>query len=245
MKKIAMIASAITLLTPEIANCRRVTDPELITVDGINYQKNRNGSFNAISKRTDSAWLPRNFIGINGEVCEVSCIENPNKDSSDLTYILAPNLQLVCIPSSVKIIGQECFYACYTLKIVAFESGSQLTMMGDSAFNACSVLQSVCIPFSVGTLGEECFQNCPVLGSIVFEPNSRLEMIEASAFGCGFLTFMCPASVRTIRRECFNKCNSLISITFEPGSQLETIEEGAFSAGTIVNSCPLPIPGRQ
>jgi hypothetical protein len=56
------------------------------------------------------------------------------------------SLSSICIPSSVTIIGERCFYECETLSRVTFEADSRLRRAEEGAFSDCPSLSSICIP---------------------------------------------------------------------------------------------------
>jgi hypothetical protein len=58
----------------------------------------------------------------------------------------------ICIPSSVEMLGQECFNGCESLSTVTFESGSQLSSIAESAFRYCFSLSSICCPSYLQTI---------------------------------------------------------------------------------------------
>jgi hypothetical protein len=88
------------------------------------------------------------------------------------------NLQSVCIPASVEVLGPSCFHACNGLQFVTFEKGCGLQRIEETAFDSCVILQSICILSSVEFLGRECFNNCQNLETVTFEDGSHLSQIE-------------------------------------------------------------------
>jgi hypothetical protein len=141
--------------------------------------------------------------------------------------------------SSILIIPQECFFECKSFTSIAFEVGSKLQQIGESAF-AWSGLTTIHIPASVEVFCKRCFCNSESLISITFEPNSRLRRIEDAAFAWNGLTeFLVPASVEVLCNCCFLSCTSLKSITFELGSKLQRIEGAAFR-GTSLTELSIP-----
>jgi hypothetical protein len=64
---------------------------------------------------------------------------------------------------------------------VSFESGSQLSLIGISAFRE-SGLTSITIPSTVTTINNGAFQDCTALTSVTFEPNSQPTAFASTAF---------------------------------------------------------------
>jgi hypothetical protein len=182
--------------------------------------------------------FPRSFLCVDGrEICgeEVRSYRNESpsywREFSFSGLPVFQTLEQICIPASVKRLGQNCFEGYRSLRRVAIEFGSQLSVIGDSAFRACSSLSSIHIRSSVETLSEHCFCECGSLSTVTFEPGARLARIEVEAFWhCSSLWLICiPSSVETISASCFTGCQCLWAVTFESDSQLSTLESSAFS----------------
>lgn len=141
------------------------------------------------------------------------------------------------VPATVE---EICSYAfCNSnIKIITFESPSQLTKIGSTAFDFCKRLTSVVIPDSVTTMGSSVFMYCDSLESLTLSaglsvvPNGLFEMgneitsfvipdgitkIESGAFwGCRKLkTITIPASVTTIEQTAFGGCSGLKEVIYK------------------------------
>ncbi|MEG1529416.1 MAG: leucine-rich repeat protein, partial [Clostridia bacterium] len=93
----------------------------------------------------------------------------------------------------------------------SFAIPSQVTIIGDSAFEACYSLTSMTIPSSVVSIGSVSFLSCLNLASVTFEAGSRLTTIGNSAFAnCSSLqSITIPLSVDTIGGGAFANCSVL------------------------------------
>lgn len=133
-------------------------------------------------------------------------------------------LRTLEIPSSVKIISEKAFSACYGLETVKLSEG--LEEIKEFAFSECSYLREIVIPDSVQELGEASFKDCTYLKTAVigkgvtkisesaFENCYVLENLTLSdnvteigkkAFdGAVLPTVHIPASVRLIEAYAFN-----------------------------------------
>ncbi|MBE6630086.1 MAG: hypothetical protein E7624_04475 [Ruminococcaceae bacterium] len=138
---------------------------------------------------------------------------------SDAAFRGCTRLTSITIPASVTSIGTYAFAGDYdapmALKSVTFAEGSQLTSIGDYAFD-----------------------NCKSLASVTFEESSQLTNIGKGAFyWCTSLTSITiPNSVTSIGNSAFANCSSLSSITI-PDS-VTSIGERAFyncTALTVIN----------
>jgi hypothetical protein len=76
----------------------------------------------------------------------------------------------------------SCFRQCPYLSEVAFESDSQLAILSESAFEACSLLGSICLPFALETISKFCFKNCRRLTDFAFERNPKASHLGGCAF---------------------------------------------------------------
>ncbi|AIV03703.1 BspA-like protein [Candidatus Malacoplasma girerdii] len=130
-------------------------------------------------------------------------------------------------------IARFAFWNCTSLTSVTFAEGSQLTSIGDNAFNGCSALTSITIPSNVTSIGERAFSDCSSLTSITIP--SGLTQIGPKAFdNCVKLTavnFTDDSKLNNIGDEAFDGCASLTSINI-PNS-VTSIGDYAFV------SCPL------
>jgi hypothetical protein len=107
-------------------------------------------------------------------------------------------LRDIVVPSSVQSIGDECFCGCFALETIVFEAGSQLSTVGDFAFQNCTLLRSCSFPVFVLAVGRGCFAACWSLEFVAFEWGSRLEVIGQEGFsGWRRLTALyIPSTVR-------------------------------------------------
>ncbi|MDR1235803.1 MAG: leucine-rich repeat domain-containing protein [Holosporaceae bacterium] len=140
--------------------------------------------------------FPRSSIVRNGVRFLVTSMENPIVDEVSPTPPMDPEddvirfyleecddtLRFVCIPASVRVVSEFCFFRCNGLTEVVFEYNSQLRYVRRNAFESCLSLRSMNIPKSVQVLGARCFAFCKGLGSLTFEPEAGLEWIEEMAF---------------------------------------------------------------
>jgi hypothetical protein len=128
-------------------------------------------------------------------------------------------LRSVCIPRSVECLSKDAFAQCSCLTIVTFETDSRLSVMGISAFEACSRLPAICLPRSVKIVCQSCFDHCAALSSVTFESDSELLTIEADAFcDCGALkSISLPASLEFLTSP-FTR-SGISAIEIDPGNR--------------------------
>ncbi|MBQ8395113.1 MAG: leucine-rich repeat protein [Clostridia bacterium] len=75
----------------------------------------------------------------------------------------------IVIPDCITRLGNYAFYECSNLKSVIFGENSQLTSIGDYAFQYCNSLKEIVIPDGVTSIGKYAFFECSSLTTITFE----------------------------------------------------------------------------
>ena len=107
-------------------------------------------------------------------------------------------------------------------------NGLPVTVIGESAFAACSHLTVCRIPDSVEVIKESAFQNCSGLRLLRFDTASKLTQIAANAFqNCTGLTAVTlPDSVVSVGDRAFQGCTALKSVAL--GNGVETVGVEAF-----------------
>ena len=142
-------------------------------------------------------------------------------------FTLREGLTAIHFPSSIELIGRDCFYGCTGLTSVVLPQN--LGVVSENLFWGCTSLQSVNITSLVLTkIGACAFTGCSSLTSVTL-PNSNYEYsIYSSAFGgCNLQSIVIPESVSLLGTEVFYGNNALDSITMK-GSTPPTIEDGTF-----------------
>lgn len=88
----------------------------------------------------------------------------------------------ILIPASVTSIGNSAFKNARLLSSITFEEGSQLTTIGESAFEYANNLVTINFPASLTYIAYEAFWGARRLTTISFEEGSQLAYIGDSAF---------------------------------------------------------------
>ena len=164
-------------------------------------------------------------------------------NSSNVFYNAGKNTDgiTVVFGESVERIPANLFYvesSSYRPKVTNVTIGSNVTSIGDWAFNGCISLTSITIPGSVTSIGSSAFSGCSSLTSITI-PDS-VTSIGSSAFsGCSSLTSITiPDGITSIGEWAFSRCSSLTSITI-PDS-VTSIGSGAFYGCSSLTSITIP-----
>ena len=117
--------------------------------------------------------------------------------------------------SNVTSIGNYAFDCCYTLESVTIPSG--VTSIGDYAFDSCYILESVTIPSGVTSIGNYAFQYCYALESVTI-----------------------PSGVTSIGNYAFQACYALGEIHFKPSSPPTVSNSNAWTS--IPTYCRIYVP---
>ena len=152
------------------------------------------------------------------------------------------NLEGIILPDSITSINSDAFKGCTSLTSVTFTEKSQLTSIGDWAFDGCTSLTNVKIPEGVTNIGDWAFDGCTSLTNVTFGKNSQLTSIGHWAFaGCTSLTNVkIPEGVTNIDNGAFDRCESLASVTFAENSKLTSIGQYVFRDCTSLTSVKIP-----
>ena len=138
------------------------------------------------------------------------------------------------IPDDITELNCFALSDCYNITSVTFGENSQLTSIGDGAFNWCESLESITIPDSVTSIGEGAFCCCAKLTSITI-PDGVKSIGNYAFAGCSALeSITIPDSVLSIGYSAFKECTALKNITI-PGSVL-SIGDNAFKECTALES---------
>ena len=166
------------------------------------------------------------------------------------------------IPNTVTSIAGGTFMGA-NLVTITFEADSELTSIGDYAFDTSSLtaitipnsvtsigdeafvrtaLASIIIPKSVTSIGDGAFYKATALTSVTFEADSELTSIGNYAFrsATSLTAITIPNSVTSIGDSAFRHATSLTSVTFEADSLLASIGDYVFSNNTSLTSITIP-----
>ena len=134
------------------------------------------------------------------------------------------------MPDSVKVIGENAFRGCQSLKTVRLSKN--LVIIGDSAFSDCESMEKLSLPSSITLVGAKAFQNCTGLKEInlscniksikystfsncikletIVLSNKLVEIGNSAFFGCRNLKYVdLPPSVEILGNMVFQACPDL------------------------------------
>lgn len=228
-----------------------------------NYIPNGDASCRADGTKTavcDNGCGARNTITDGGSVSEhhfegQNCVDcgvwleseglwyelNADQASYCVHGIMSCEDSIIVIPSSyenlpVTVIGGSAFYACTDLLGVIIPDS--VTTIGVFAFAGCSNLTNISIPDSVTAIGDSAFNECSNLTNLDLSDN--LVSIGDYAFnGCNKLTAVAfPDSVTSLGNGAFQDCTNLAAVDFT--DHILTIGEWCFYNCTNLTNITLP-----
>lgn len=142
------------------------------------------------------------------------------------------------IPDDITELNCFALSDCYNITSVTFGENSQLTSIGDGAFNWCESLESITIPDSVTSIGEGAFCCCAKLTSITI-PDGVKSIGNHAFAGCSALeSITIPDSVLNIGDSAFAECTALESITIS--DSVLSIGYSAFEGCTALKNITIP-----
>lgn len=142
------------------------------------------------------------------------------------------------IPDDITEVNCFALSDCYNITSVTFGENSQLTSIGDGAFNWCESLESITIPDSVTSIGEGAFCCCAKLTSITI-PDGVKSIGNHAFAGCSALeSITIPDSVLSIGDNAFKECTDLGRATISEG--VKSIGDNAFYNCTNLVNVSLP-----
>ena len=168
---------------------------------------------------------------VDGNDYQVTSVSGSNNSSGFKNY-----QNRIILLSNLTSIGNSAFNDCNSL--TSIEIPDSVTSIGTSAFYGCSNLTSIEIPEGVTSIGDEAFRNCSSLTSITLP--STLTSIGDNGFTyCSSLTSIeIPEGVTSISTSAFWGCSGLTSITLP--STLTSIGGSGFAHCTNLTSITIP-----
>ena len=143
---------------------------------------------------------------------------------------------IIYIPTDITEIGNEAFDGCAQLtKVIISDS---VTTLGERVFSGCSNLKEVVLPKMLTQLNIGMFQNCTALTAITI-PATVKSIADAVFLGCSALTTI-PLTERleSIGNSAFASCSALTTIILP--ETVTSIGAGAFDSCSALPSITVP-----
>lgn len=192
------------------------------------------------------------FEAIDSETCRIteytgndSTVIVPSEDTAGLIVtvigngaFLGKDVEMISIPESIRIIAENAFSDCTSLKKVILPEG--LKTIGFNAFSGCAALESIHIPDSVESLSGAAFFDCSNLKNVNYPVSWKdtNDCTESPFVNCDALEkFTIPEGVSMIPDYAFCDAISINEISL-PDSVV-SIGQCAF-AGTNIEEITIP-----
>lgn len=135
-------------------------------------------------------------------------------------------------------IGEGAFQSCISLPSIVLPES--LTVIRSNTFWHCSDLERISIPKRIQAIGNRAFSNCERLSEVSFEPVSELKTIGDSTFDyCGALRdIVIPENVMEIGEYAFFHCSALQRGVLP--SEMDTVGTFAFGYCQELSEITLP-----
>lgn len=190
-----------------------------------------NMAFNLINVNVFSNNQIENIVLYNNEfILKKSDLKS---DIFDILAFAKRNIEVVKIPSFIKVIGSFAFQNCANLKNVEFSDDSELEIIDQGSFHSTTI-ENILIPKHVTKISSFAFCGCKRIQSVKFAENSELKVIEKNAFSSSsILSILIPSNVISIEKKVFFNCKNINSIIFSEKSNLKLIGNEVFALSTI------------
>ena len=157
-------------------------------------------------------------------------------NTSGVNFNYKARLVRIILPTNLTIIGGSAFRACSSLASITIPNS--VTSIRNNAFRDCPRLTSITIGNSVTSIGDEVFRGCSSLTSVTI-PNCVTRIGNSAFRACSSLTSVTIGnSVMSIGNQAFYDCSSLTSMTI-PNS-VTSIGSGAFHNCSSLTSITIP-----
>ena len=162
-----------------------------------------------------------------------------NNVTATFSFFNSPNLVSVVLGTNVTDLGQLAFDGC--LRLASINLPDSITSIEDYAFADCTNLASITVPNSVTNLGDLVFDYCSGLTSATL-PNSITNIGDQLFSFCTSLTTVTVGSgVKSIGSGAFVDCPALRSVYFQGNAPAPNNDLNTFSGDT--NATVYYVPG--
>lgn len=207
----------------ECTFCGEVIETEVIPkLDSLTYTLSSDGTYYSVKaantdirSNTDTDGLiriPSDYNGIPVMKIDTGAFE----DCLKINRVIIPDsitsigawafdnagITTVTIPNSVIEIRTSAFGDCSALKSAYFDPNSQLTSIGNGAFEGCLTLSGIEIPDSVTSIGDRAFKGCPLNAGVKIG-NGVTSIGDEAFYDCDFTNIEIPDGVTTIGERAF------------------------------------------
>lgn len=126
------------------------------------------------AKRVEGKWTYENRAIIIGNrlcghvrIADSYSIPEGIETLDDYAFFNCRNQGVMKFPSTIRNIGNSCFYFAQWIKVLELNEG--LVSIGNNAFLSCDSLTEAAIPYTVKFIGEDAFRFCNMLTLLIFK----------------------------------------------------------------------------
>ena len=171
---------------------------------------------------------PLNTHYINLDNNFIVCKKNIENKEYDFLSFARRNIEMVKIPSFIKIIEANSFEKCDKLQNIEFSDDSELQIIEKKAFSESSI-ESIIIPAHLTIIDDNAFNSCKNLYRIAFPTNSELQIIGKESFAFSSIeSLSLPSSLNYINESAFGYCDKLIIIEIPDNTNLSEFDYSIF-----------------
>ena len=162
-----------------------------------------------------------------------------NHNQTEIIYYYGDESNITII-NTIETIKTSAFKSCKTIVNVKFEPESQLTTIGESAFESCPKLQTFEFPSTIERIEKNAFKNCNQLSNVSIN-SSHITIISSCCFQtCTSLHTLVIESdnLYIIEDSAFNGCKSLSNVQLF--NNLQSLGNNCFQDCTSLSYIQIP-----
>ncbi|CAJ1964299.1 unnamed protein product [Cylindrotheca closterium] len=147
-------------------------------------------------------------------------------------------LQKLTLGAELVQLSDQVFAECTNLDVLDMSASKRLRVISQECFLKCSSLRRIMFSPGTKTIREGAFARCPTFMKLELPP--KLEVVDSRAFErcTALIAVDFPSTTRTIGDRAFNLCTSLTTVLFPDG--LESIGREAFAFCNLLETAKLP-----
>lgn len=146
----------------------------------------------------------------------VTYMENDFQIEKGILKSYTGRQEQVTVPEEVRVIGENAFKGCVSLRKVVLPSGLEHILAG--AFKGCRRLKEIAVPPGVTYVGEYAFHRCHSLESVSLPPSVK-ELGDCTFLYCDSLTRVKIPGVLYLGKQVFVNDVMLMELEISPGLQ--------------------------
>ncbi|MBO5478588.1 MAG: leucine-rich repeat protein [Clostridia bacterium] len=138
------------------------------------------------------------------------------------TFNYCTVIQNISFPCTLEKIGEKAFYSCSGITKIQLPNVKEI---GNYAFRGCSgVIEELILPEQLKIIGENAFEYCTIPGTLIIP--DRIEQVGNNAFNncTNIEKVIIPDNVETIGEKAFNTCTGIKEVIVPVSLSLENLQ---------------------